>query len=279
MEANGDAPPETLSSTPLVKPHALQSSAPMSGGARDQTPPGTTASGLREQNSVETLENSSEDIPRPAVTAGGAMVPAMATAAAGVPAVGPSEDDDDSSRDERSDLENPSELRRSGSNSSISTLGSTSTASSTWPTEHGFVTPARTDIARGIGGRYGGAGGRGKGHAGSTGSSGGGVEGLHMVGFKTPGNRGTSIPETPSPRSVSSSIHGTPAVSILPLSFGGGCAMLLRFRVERVLRVIIEFEFQSKDVCCCCCMLSSFRVGNRYRVPGQDRCDHDHQRE
>ncbi|CAM9675435.1 unnamed protein product, partial [Scytosiphon promiscuus] len=220
VEANGDGPPETLSSTPLVKPHSLQSSAPMAGAARDPAAAAAadaTTSGLREQASIETLENSSEELPRPAPTTGGGMVPAMAAGAgAAVPprAVGQSSDDDDSSRDERSDLENPSELRRSGSNSSISTLGSTSTASSTWPTEHGFVTPARTDIARGIGGRYSGASSKGRsgGHAGSTTSStGGGVEGLTMVGFKTPGNRGTSIPETPSPRSVSSSVHGTPA--------------------------------------------------------------------
>ena len=134
---------------------------------------------------------------------------AAAPVAVAIPMTNTYSDDDDSSRCEASDVENPSELRRSGSNSSISTLGSTSTASSTWPSDGGFVTPARTDISRG-GGRY---GGRGKGHVAGS----GGVEGLG--GMRTPaslaaGTPNRAVPDTPSPRSVSSSVHGTPHVSI-----------------------------------------------------------------
>lgn len=204
MEANGEGGTESLSSKPLVKAHALQSTAPMTNG-------------LKNQGSAETLENSSEGLPRPPATTTMATAGAAATAAvaAAAPSAGYSDDDDDDSRDESSATsENPSELRRSGSGSSISTLGSTSTASSTWPSD-GFMTPARTDIARGVGGRYGaGAGRGGKGGSGGSLAGGGGLEGL-PPGFRTPANRAatSTIPETPSPRSVSSSVHGTPAVS------------------------------------------------------------------
>lgn len=166
------------------------------------------------EDSVDTLSASADGLPRP--TAVEASTSAAGTIAAGpvavaIPMASAYSDDDDSSRCEASDVENPSELRRSGSNSSISTLGSTSTASSTWPSDGGFVTPARTDIPRG-GGRY---GGRGRGHvvAGS-----GGVEGL-SAGIRTPaslaaGTPNRAVPDTPSPRSVSSSVHGTPHVSL-----------------------------------------------------------------
>lgn len=213
VEANGDGPAETLSNKPLVKAHALQSEVPMM--AADG------GSGLKNQGSTETLEMSGEGLPRPqGTTAATAAAGAAAGVAAAARPAGYADDDDDSSRDESSaaSMENPSELRRSGSGSSISTLGSTSTTSSTWPSNDGFVTPARTDIARG-GGRYGagGAGRGGKAGGGGSSSSGtvtgsGGVDGL-PPGFRTPANRGATVPETPSPRSVSSSVHGTPAVS------------------------------------------------------------------
>ncbi|CAN0557710.1 unnamed protein product, partial [Ectocarpus sp. 12 AP-2014] len=146
--------------------------------------------------------DSAEGLLRPPTAA--AAMAAGAAITAGTAAAGTAGGDDDDSS--RSDLENPGRLRRTGSNSSISTLGSTSTASSTWPND-GFVTPARNNIPRGAGGgRYG------------LGGIGGKVgEGL-PPGYKTPGNlsaatpnREMTIPETPSPRSVSSSVHGTPA--------------------------------------------------------------------
>lgn len=195
VEANGDGPTETLANKPLVKPHALQSTAPLTDGRQ--------ADG-GEASTTATAGDSAEGLLRP-TTAAAAMAAGAAIAAGTATAAGGAADDDDSSR---SELENPGALRRSGSNSSISTLGSTSTASSTWPND-GFVTPARNNIPRGAGG---------SGRYGMGGIGGKGVEGL-PPGYKTPGNlaaatpnREMTIPETPSPRSVSSSVHGTPAV-------------------------------------------------------------------
>ncbi|CBJ48599.1 Tyrosine kinase, EPH (ephrin) receptor family [Ectocarpus siliculosus] len=194
VEANGEGPTETLANKPLVKPHALQSTAPMTDGRQAGGEAAATAG---------TLGDSTEGLLRPP-TAATAMAVGAAIAAGTAAAAGTAGGDDDESS--RSDLENPGRLRRTGSNSSISTLGSTSTASSTWPND-GFVTPARNNIPRGAGGgRYG---------LGGIGGKGG--EGL-PPGYKTPGNlsaatpnREMTIPETPSPRSVSSSVHGTPA--------------------------------------------------------------------
>lgn len=168
-------------------------------------------------SSFRTLEMSASDeilieptVTEPTVTAAPVVVtsdPSVETAS------------DDDSWGARSETENPGALRRSGSNSSISTLDSTSTASSTWPSV-GFVTPARTDIPRGgaIGGRV---SGRGRGHV--SGASIGSADSFpsgsrtplsHAGGSATPGRM---EPDTPSPRSGSGSVHGTPHVSILLL--------------------------------------------------------------
>lgn len=220
MESNGDGPVEALPSKPLVKAHALESTAPMGGDSAALTAsPSAGGSGGAAVTVGGGGGAAGNGLPRPpGVGVGAAAAVASAGAAGGGGGGGgggsAQSDDDDSSWGGPSDQENPSELRRSSSNSSISTLGSTSTASSSWPNEAGYVTPARTEIARGGGGgsRY---GGRGKGHV-VVGS--GGVD--LPVGFRTPASLAAAntpgravVPETPSPRSATGSGHGTPHVS------------------------------------------------------------------
>lgn len=179
-----------------------------------------------------------------AVSAGGVGVGGAAPAVS-ASVTSQSDDDDSSWGGTPSDLENPSELRRSDSNSSISTLGSTSTSSSTWPNE-GFATPARADIGRGSsgGGRYATRSRGGTGGGGSMGGCG------SIDGSRTPASLGAATPGgievgTPSPRSASGSSHGTPHVRI---SWGVSFKSLVRSfylgrfgvfgRVERRGRVL-----------------------------------------
>lgn len=189
-----------------------------------------------ENTSFRTLEMSGSDeiLTEPALATATAASAATVTAAPVAVTSEPSvagasvetaSDDDDSSWGARSEAENPGALRRTGSNSSISTLDSTSTASSTWPSV-GFVTPARADIPRGgaTGGRV---SGRGRGHVSgasisSTDSFPAGIRTplSHAGGSATPGRM---EPDTPSPRSGSGSVHGTPHVSMRV------CHCLVRF--------------------------------------------------
>ena len=167
------------------------------------------ASAMGDSSSSRTLELSAEDLKVLSETAT-ATESAIPAGGAAPPASTGTSDDDDSSWGGRSEAENPGALRRSGSNSSISTLDSTSTGSSTWPGSVGFVTPARTDIPRG--GGSGRPSGRGRGHASSASTD------SFSSGFRTPASHAAATPgrvepDTPSPRSGSGSAHGTPHVS------------------------------------------------------------------